>query len=118
MIRQMPWLAVLASLAVLSRVDVALAASLNPALTLGTVVAWGSDAFGQIDVPPDLTNVIAICAGIEHSLALRADHTVVVWGAGEYGQTNVPAGLSDVVAISTRGYHNLALKAEGTVVAW
>ncbi len=111
-------LAFVASLAVLSAFDAARAVSPGPTSRMGTVVAWGSDAFGQTDVPADLTNAVAICAGIEHSLALRADHTVVAWGAGEYGQTNTPAGLSDVVAISTRGYHNLALKSDGTVVAW
>ena len=98
--------------------EAALGQSSATAVPMGRVVGWGSDAFGQIDVPADLTNAIDIKAGIEHSLALRADHTVAVWGAGEYDQTNVPPGLSDVIAISTRGYHNLALKSDGTVVAW
>jgi hypothetical protein len=112
------WLAILASLAVLTNTRATAAFRSNSASVVGTVVAWGSDAFGQTDVPADLTNAVAISAGIEHSLALRTDGTVAVWGAGEYNQTNVPPGLQDVVAISTRGYHNLALKADGTVVAW
>ena len=37
----------------------------------GTVVAWGSDQFGQIDVPAGLTDVTAISAGVLHNVALR-----------------------------------------------
>jgi hypothetical protein len=80
--------------------------------------AWGSDYYGEIDVPPGLTNVLAIAAGINHSMALKADGTVVVWGDNTYDETNVPAGLSNVVSIAAGGAHCLALKSDGTVVAW
>ncbi len=66
----------------------------------GTVVAWGPkspcnigpiqcDIYyrGQADVPANLTNVIQVSAGLEHSLALKSDGTVVAWGDDEYGQT-------------------------------
>jgi len=36
----------------------------------GTVVGWGSDRFGQIDIPLGLTNVTAISAGAYYALAL------------------------------------------------
>src|SRR5947208_13492070 len=35
----------------------------------GTVVAWGFDNYGQIDVPVGLQGVTAIAAGAHHSLA-------------------------------------------------
>lgn len=35
----------------------------------GTVVAWGDNSFGQTNVPPGLTNVVAIAAGDKRSLA-------------------------------------------------
>src|SRR5437867_20599 len=37
-----------------------------------SVVAWGRDDFGQTNVPPGLTNVVAISTGgfAEHTLAL------------------------------------------------
>ena len=36
----------------------------------GTVVAWGSPIAGRTNVPAGLTNVVAIAAGSDHSLAL------------------------------------------------
>jgi alpha-tubulin suppressor-like RCC1 family protein len=82
------------------------------------VVAWGENNYGQTNVPPDLTNAVAVAAGGLHSLGLRADGTVVAWGDNRQGQTNVPADLTNVVAIAAGGLHSLALKADGTVVAW
>ena len=84
----------------------------------GTVAAWGSNTYGQTNVPAGLSNVLAIAAGGYHSLALKSDSTVIAWGRGIEHQTNVPAGLSNVVAVAAGGYHSLALKSDGTVVAW
>jgi Regulator of chromosome condensation (RCC1) repeat len=62
------------------------AANVAPSFTLtvgygqtnGTAIgAWGKNDAGETNVPPDLTNVVAISAGYQHSLALRADGTVV-----------------------------------------
>ena len=53
----------------------------------GTVVAWGRNDFGEVDVPPGLTNVTAISAFEFHNLALKEDGTVVPWG---YGHNVVP----------------------------
>ena len=75
----------------------------------GTVVAWGDNDYGQTNVPPGLTNVVAIAGGDAHSLALKSDGTVVAWGYNNYGQTNVPPGLKNVVAIAGGGDHSLAL---------
>lgn len=114
--------------------------------TDGTVLAWGSNAHGQVgngttDDPTRATpvvglgagsKVISIQAGADHSLALKSDGTVLAWGrnsSGELGNDTlvpgrVPAlvkGLgpgSGVTAISTRGRHSLALKSDGTVLAW
>jgi alpha-tubulin suppressor-like RCC1 family protein len=76
------------------------------------------NSYGETNVPPDLTNVVAVAGGDYHSVALKADGRVVAWGWNFYDQTNVPAGLSNVVAIACGSYHNLALKTDGTVVAW
>ncbi|MDB6111259.1 MAG: Immunoglobulin I-set domain protein [Pedosphaera sp.] len=83
-----------------------------------TVVAWGANFFGQTNVPPGLTNAVAIAGGENHSLALKSDGTVIAWGDSNYGQINVPPGLSNVIAIAAGGYHSLALKSNGTVAAW
>ena len=44
-----------------------------------TLVAWGRNDEGQLNVPTDLTNAVAIAAGGLHNLALKADGTVVGW---------------------------------------
>ena len=84
----------------------------------GAVVAWGRNDSGQTNVPPGLSNVVAIAGGGAHSLALQNNGTVVAWGNNDFGQTNVPPGLSNVVAIAGGSYHSLALQNNGTVVAW
>lgn len=87
--------------------------------TMGQFVwAWGSNLYGQTNVPSGLTNIVAIGLGNSHSVALKSDGTVVAWGDNSAGQTIVPMGLSNVVAISTKADHTLALKADGTLVAW
>ena len=44
------------------------------------VVAWGADYVGQANVPPGLSNVVAIAGAYDHSLALKNDETAVAWG--------------------------------------
>ena len=69
----------------------------NPAPV--NVWAWGRNDWGQTNVPPDLTNAIAVAAGGVFSLALRADGTVRAWGDNWNGACNVPVGLSNVVTV-------------------
>ena len=60
---------------------------------------------------------VAIAAGPDHSLALKADGSIFGWGYNYYGQASPPAG-SDYVAIAGGYYHGLALKADGSIVGW
>jgi alpha-tubulin suppressor-like RCC1 family protein len=95
-------------------------------LTIAQVVAWGDNTYGQTNVPPALSNVVALAAGYYHTLALKNDGTVAAWGAStnnllpilDYGQSHVPEGLSNVVTVSAGTYHSLALRSDGTVAAW
>lgn len=75
-------------------------------------------ASASTEVVTGLTNVVALAAGKDHSLALRADGTVLCWGGNDWGQTNVPPRLSNVVAVAAGADHSLALRRDGTVVAW
>ena len=85
----------------------------------GTVVAWGENSHGQINVPAGLNDVAAIAAGLDYNIALKRNGTVVGWGYNWSGQTTIPPGLSNVVAISASYMGNcLALKADGTLAAW
>lgn len=88
------------------------------------VIAWevgtgfGIGKYGETNVPPDLTNAVAIAAGGFHNLALKNNGTVVAWGRNIEGETNVPSGLSNVVAIAAGYYHSIALKTDGTIIIW
>ena len=46
--------------------------------------------------PAASTNVMAVAAGYNHSVALKNDGTLVAWGDNFDGQTNVPVGLTNV----------------------
>ena len=125
------------------------AAAASGGTALGGVWAWGSDSDGQLGngagttanqpAPAALagvTGITAIAAGLNHSLALKADGTIVAWGddsAGQLGNgaavtTDQPAPvpvvgvggglLTNVVAIAAGTAHSLALRSDGTVVAW
>ncbi|MFC1745905.1 RCC1 domain-containing protein [Candidatus Riflebacteria bacterium] len=127
---------------------VAISAGDNHTLALksdGTVWGWGNNQYGQTGngnttspqsspvQTSNLSSVIAISAGGNHSLALKSDGTVWSWGNGQYGQlgwlycgsapsnSKIPTqvtGLSDIKAIAAGGYHCIALKSDGTVWAW
>ena len=77
-----------------------------------------------------ISNVIAVAAGFDHTLALRADGTIWAWGDngnGELGTggpltfTNRPAlvtGLTQMVAIAAGDLFSLALDATGRIWGW
>ncbi len=110
----------------------------------GTVWGWGDNSAGELGITgfpngqpkpvqvAGISDVVAIAAGYNYSLAIKSDGTVWAWGSqadGELGNgvssgnalttpTQI-AALSGVVAIAA-GYdnHSLALKSDGTVWAW
>jgi|GEM_PF-641641 len=125
--------------------------------TDGTVVAWGGNPYGQLGnnsitssaVPVPVATagtalagktVIAVSAGIVHSLALCSDGTVFAWGfnwTGELGvrpesmvSSSVPVAVDAtagdgsalagkfVVAIAAGDEFSMALCSDGTVAAW
>jgi len=129
-------------------VDVA--AGYNYCLVLksdGTVWAWGANSsaiggygslgYGSEETPPrgtivqthDLNNVVAIDAGMRHSLALKSDGSVWAWGLNNFGQlgdgttTNksspisVP-GLSNIIDIAAGTQYSYALDANGQIWQW
>ncbi|MDO8873607.1 MAG: hypothetical protein Q7V05_12900 [Methanoregula sp.] len=67
---------------------------------------------------PSPTRVLAISAGITHSLALREDGTVKAWGSNSSGQCGVPKNLTNVTGIAAGDGFSIAVKTDGTVIAW
>jgi hypothetical protein len=92
-----------------------------PMIGLGaplSLIGWGVNNQGQLNFPPDLTNLVQVVGGGYHSAALRDDGSVVAWGDNYYGQGNVPTNLPPVRALAAGGWHILALLTNGTVRAW
>jgi hypothetical protein len=83
-----------------------------------TVVCWGDNTYGQLNVPAGLSGVQQIGAGGYYVCALKTNGTVVCWGDNSLGQLNLPAGLSGVSQISSGFGFSCALKIDTTVVCW
>ena len=77
----------------------------------------------------NLSNIVSISAGGNHSLALRSDGTVWAWGHNGFGRlgdgttTNRHApvrvpNLYNVTAIAAGDTHSAALRSDGTVWSW
>eukprot|EP01094_Clydonella_sp_ATCC50884_P019512 TRINITY_DN3829_c1_g1_i1.p1 TRINITY_DN3829_c1_g1~~TRINITY_DN3829_c1_g1_i1.p1 ORF type:complete len:2092 (-),score=644.58 TRINITY_DN3829_c1_g1_i1:41-5551(-) len=118
------------------------------ALTTGNeVYTWGSNRHGQLGVGKQslknpvpekiasLSEVVCICAGGEHSMALRANGTVYSWGNAEYGALGIVVDKKgpksffeplvidtlsnfDVIDISCSLSNSLAVTAYGKVYIW
>ena len=103
--------------------------------TDGTVVGWGANSYGEAtgitNSSPGtvmiggqvLSNVVAVSAGNNFSLAVQNNGVVVGWGFNGFGQA--PAFvqvngkiLNNVVDISAGAESALALRSDGTVAAW
>src|SRR6185436_2810470 len=89
----------------------------------GEVVGWGEsniwDGFTYVDLtPPALSNIVAISAGQQHSLALFRNGTVLAWGVNTNGQASVPPNATNVIEISAGGFHNVVRTSTGSLLAW
>jgi len=84
----------------------------------GTIVAWGSNVFGQCNVPAGLLGVAHVYAGKNHSILLMKDGTVRCFGLNNNGQCVPPAGLTGVIQVAGGSTHTVALKSDGTVICW
>jgi alpha-tubulin suppressor-like RCC1 family protein len=94
-------------------------------LSVFEVAVVGSGSFATpTNVPPGLSNLVAISGGNYHILGLKTDGTIATWAnpsapnALSAVLTNLPAGLTNVTAISAGGNVSMALKANGRVVVW
>jgi alpha-tubulin suppressor-like RCC1 family protein len=122
----------------------------------GMVVTWGLNDEGQLGQPTSgtdwtcpgtvatpcrsaagpafLSNIVAVAAGDDYSLAMDSSGAVFAWGANSYGtlgdgttsQHTAPAPVTDasgsaltgITAIAGGEFHALARKGDMTVMAW
>ncbi len=84
----------------------------------GTLVGWGNNTNGQLDIPENIEQIVEISAGLVHILALHPDGTVSAWGWNGWGESTVPEGLENVVSVSGGWRHSVAVHSDGTVSAW
>ncbi|MBI5638286.1 MAG: FecR domain-containing protein [Nitrospinae bacterium] len=118
----------------------------------GTVWAWGYNDDGQLGDGSDddretpvqvkgpggkgvLQGIVAVAAGLLHTVAVKNDGTVWAWGYNDDGQlgdgsdddretpvqVKGPGGqgpLEGMVAVAAGSSHTLALRKDGTVWAW
>jgi hypothetical protein len=82
----------------------------------GSVIVWGSDTYGEKNVPNAAKSGVAAISSLSgHVAALKEDGSVILWGA----QSFVPIeARSGVVAIAAGGGHTLALKQGGALIGW
>ena len=79
-----------------------------------SIDCWGSDTFGQSEVPRGQFKTIA--GGAHHSCGLRLDGTVVCWGRNDVGQANSPTG--HFTSLSAGWGHSCGLRTDGSVDCW
>jgi len=108
----------------------------------GSLWAWGYNGYGQLGLAEgDTSNRnhptpvgtdrdwVAVAAGANHSLAIRANGSLYAWGQNNIGQLGlqdsldrqVPSQVSFLVqwvAVAAGANHSLAIKANGSLYAW
>jgi alpha-tubulin suppressor-like RCC1 family protein/chitodextrinase len=109
----------------------------------GAVYCWGGNQFGQaankvmdenvfIFNPvkiKQLSGVVKVVAGHNHSIALKSNGTIVAWGYNATGQLGdgtainrtapvAVIGMTGVIDVAAGGNYTLALKSDGTLWAW
>jgi alpha-tubulin suppressor-like RCC1 family protein len=101
---------------------IAIAAGRSHALALrsdGTVVAWGGNIDGELDIPPGLADVVAIDVGNAYNLALKSDGTVVAWGDIFDNPRPVPLDLPPARALGAGDWRQAAaVLTDGTIREW
>jgi alpha-tubulin suppressor-like RCC1 family protein len=82
------------------------------------IMGWGDNSAGQITIPKNATDIVAISAGGDHSLALRANGSLLAWGDNQQGKNKLPPNATNIVAIHDGLENCFAARADGTVIAW
>ena len=66
----------------------------------GSIVAWGSNDYGECNVPEPNAGFVTQAAGGYHSVGVKGDGSIVGWGENSYGQRDAPAPNGGFVAVA------------------
>jgi hypothetical protein len=83
-----------------------------------TVVGWGWNQYGPMNIPEDIGDVEQVAAGYYHSITLQPNGSVKVWGKFNKEVVAVPPDLGPCTAVAGGSGQAMALKADGTVAVW
>ncbi|MBI5383104.1 MAG: hypothetical protein HZA90_00300 [Verrucomicrobia bacterium] len=81
----------------------------------------GRTVFGNFlptNVPANLTNVIAISAGMEHNQALRRDGSIFVWGRTNAAVVTKSPPMTNAVALGAGWHYGVAVNPDAQVMSW
>jgi alpha-tubulin suppressor-like RCC1 family protein len=86
----------------------------------GLVLAWGSNQYGQCDVPGLSQPCIQVAAGGSHSLLLLADGSIVGFGFNGSQQCVAPPLPPGIVwvQIAAGKWHSIGRRSDGQVMVW
>lgn len=80
----------------------------------GSLVATGDNDLGQSEIPPGLTNVVAVSCLVGGGAALKTDGSITVWGNG----WSAPAPPEGETFQSLARSGSAAITSDGKLVAW
>jgi hypothetical protein len=83
-----------------------------------SVVVWGSNRYGQCNVPEPNSGFVSVDAGFFHVLGLKDDGSIVAWGRNEEGQCDIPEPNEGFIAVSAGLYQSLGLRENGSIEVW
>jgi hypothetical protein len=81
----------------------------------GTVVATGTDTYGDTDVS-SWTDITQVACGYYFTVGLEANGTVVATGENNFGQCDV-ASWTNIIQVTAGEYFVVGLESNGTVVS-
>ena len=81
----------------------------------GSVLCWGNNISGSLEVPGGNLTLSQISAGQNFTCGLRMDGAIACWGENDHGQTSPPAGRFDEIAAGRN--HACALD-DGALICW
>ena len=84
----------------------------------GKVYMWGSNYYGQCDIPKDLPPIVELGIGCFHVVALDKNGKLHGWGKQNDGELDFANDLPHMVSVTAKGYQTTALSKNGKVYKW